>query len=580
MKKIVSLLSFVFAGTLLFAGPADPSPHVYTQPDGSVVRYYMHGDEYLHWMTDDHGNVIEIGADGFVSPSRMPVQESFSGAAERRMAGFRPRVAESSGLEGAHTFCVILVEFNDVKFTKTAAQFNTLFNGSGQESGSTGSVKEYWTDQSCGRFTPSFDIYGPIALPVDLSVYQNDRNGLVSAAASAADPLIDFSKYKNNGENNGIDGLVIISAGHSGATGAYGIWPGMGTMYSSPCSTAEGRIYSYCCGPELNGSSGTTIAGIGHICHELGHCFGLPDMYDTKRNSHTYAAEPCYTYCLMDYGSYNDDSKTPPPLSMYEKYLCGWLDNDYNDGIETVTTSGSKTIGEIGRTSGIRALRIDTDMADEFFMCEYRSINSGVNKWSKGLPKGGMIVYHIDKSERSITIDGETFTAGGFWPNGGHYYNSINNNYQHPLFYLVNAADQDRIQLYSERYSFDWASLPFPGNSNITSYNPCSWNGTDAYVSLTGMPNIAASSTRTTISVNAHVRSFPLINNPGKGVYSSGDKFYLKLSSGLGDTSTVTTWRYDGTPTSDEYITLSSGSHCIEAVLDDSRTLRLDISVK
>lgn len=571
MKKILSILVFLCAGTLLFAGPADPSPQEYRQPDGSVVRYFMHGDEYLSWMTDADGNVIEFGEDGYIRPAAMPSYAHRETAARRRAAAIRPRVGGSKGLTGNRKFCVILVEFADIKFTKTKDDFDKFFNGTGSASGSTGSVREYWEDQSDGKLHASFDIYGPYTMDRNASYYPTEwgdgyQQSIVINVFSdhGGEDDIDFTQYKNG--QSSVESIIMIFAGYSAASIGKNktIWPSQGNL--AYWSDDGVNVSSFCCGPELQGSSGTTIAGIGHICHELGHCFGLPDFYDTERDSHSSTAKaPIFHYSLMDYGSYLNSSKTPPPLSIVEKYLCGWVSNltsGANGEIVTLTSSGARTLHEIGQNSNPRALRINTDTADEFFLCEYRSINSSVNKWGAKLPKGGMIVYHIDRGSS----------------NWGAY--TVNNDPSHPCVYLVNASAPDNITLYSKANSTDWAMFPFPGNGNVRSFNPHSWSGLDTYVSVTEMPTIGAGSDNTSLSLKTHVRTFPLINNPGKGVYSSGEKFYLKLSNGYGDSTTVSTWKYDGNETTEEYVTLSSGTHVIEAVLSSGKRLRLEMSVK
>ena len=562
MKKIVSILLSLMAGTLLFAGPADPSPHDYIQPDGSVVRYYMHGDEYLHWMTDASGACIEIGEDGYVHPAQVPSEARFNAAARRRAGQTRFRMAENRGLKGEKRFCVILVDFADVPFTKTKDDFVKFFNGTGSESGSTGSVKEYWTDQSDEKFIPTFDVYGPYTVSKTISEYINDSDGLLREVINIAEE-INFQNYKHT---SSVESIIMVFAGHSAAMGAQNsIWPHQGGISNL---TADGvAIESYCCVPELQGKSGTAIAGIGHVCHEFGHCLGLPDVYDTQRSSHESSAKaPVYWYSVMDHGNYSNDSKTPPPLSMLEKYLCGWVDSLLEGDVQNIYTSGVKTLKEIGQTSGLRALRINTDRTGEFFLCEFRSINSSVNKWGASLPKGGMIVYHVDRSDEHWVSDNDVY---------------MNNDASHPNFYLVDAANPDVITLYSNR-NRDWTSCPFPGSRNVSSFNPHSWSGTDTYVSLTGMPNIGASSENTSIKVQAHVRSFPLINNPKKGVYNDGDIFVLKLSPGYHqeDGLSVSAWQFDGKPASGSEETLTSGTHTIEAELSDGRKLRLDISVK
>lgn len=574
MKKLFFILSLILAGNEMFAGPADPSPHEYIQPDGSKVTFFIHGDEYLNWMTDANGNAIERGSDGFFHQCSKPSDAEYEKAARMRSMAVRPSMAESRGLTGEKKFCVIMVQFSDVKFTKTKAQIEKMFNGTGSESGSTGSVKEYWTDQSDGTFIPTFDVYGPYTMDNTISTYDTKSGGSTSTLMyqvinNFADGDIDFSAYKH--KSSGVESVIMVFAGYSAAMGASpAIWPHQGSV---SCYVDGVNINSFCCVPELQGTSGTTIAGIGHVCHEFGHCLGLPDIYDTDRSSHESTAKaPVYHYSVMDHGNYTNNSKTPPPLSILEKYLCGWVSNltsGSNGEIVTLTSSGAKTLYEIGQSgSNPRALRINTQSnSSEFFICEFRSNNSSVNKWGSQLPKAGMIVYHVDRRTGHWTSDSSV---------------GMNTDPDHPDLYLVNASDQFSIPLYSKRDDTDWASFPFPGNGNVSSYNPTSWDGVDTYVSLTGMPNVGASSTNTSISVKANVRNFPLINNPKKGVYSAGDTFTFELSPGYSQGSiSVTSWYFDGKSVSDsDSVTLTSGSHTVEAVLSNARKLKLEIVVK
>ena len=71
---------------------------------------------------------------------------------------------------GLHKYPVILVQFSDVKFSSENPQeiFNNFFNEEGySHEGATGSVKDYFTEQSSGKYVPQFDVLGPITLNKD-----------------------------------------------------------------------------------------------------------------------------------------------------------------------------------------------------------------------------------------------------------------------------------------------------------------------------------------------------------------------------------------------------------------------------
>lgn len=562
MKKVLTVLLLSALCTVLSAGPADPKPFNYTQPDGSVVRFFLHGDEHLNWMTKENGEVIEIGKDGYIRPGHLPSDDSFKSAARRRSkAAATPR--RTGRQTGERHFIVVLVGFSDCPFTKTTEQYEDFFNGRG--AGSTGSVRDYYIDQSDGKFQPYFDIYGPVAISESRINYKESPKQALAEALSIlveGEELNLGSYVTTYGMINYVEDVIMIFAGHSRASGdTDGIWPCRysGTVYQK----GNNIVGSFCCAPELQGKEGTTIAGIGHICHEFGHCMGLPDIYDTNKSSHSTVASACLDFSLMDQGCHNNKAKTPPPMSMMEKSICGWV--NFED-IPVISESGSITLNEIGQRSGNRAYIIPSDKDGECFIGEYRSNNSSVNKWGASLPRGGLLIFHLDKSDRSVQQDNDTETAANWWPT------IINNNGSHPLYYIVPSGDQTNLEC------TDQQKFPFPGSQNIVSYTPISWNNTTAYVSLTGITYNAAN---TSMTLKAHVRAFPIINNPRKGIYSSTSQLTLKLSPGSEGTETVSDWyldkvRLESTEARPK-VDISAGSHTIEAVLQSGKKLRLDI---
>ncbi|MBO7434648.1 hypothetical protein J6U76_01445, partial [bacterium] len=67
MKKNILLAAAALLLSLnVFAAPVIPGRKVvYTQPDGSTITLFAHGDEYFHYVTDDAGNIMKKGTDGF-----------------------------------------------------------------------------------------------------------------------------------------------------------------------------------------------------------------------------------------------------------------------------------------------------------------------------------------------------------------------------------------------------------------------------------------------------------------------------------------------------------------------------------
>ena len=99
---------------------------------------------------------------------------------------------------------LLLVNFSDVQFASSNTQqaFDSLANSpSYTYNGATGSCKQYFTDQSNGKYIPHFDVVGPVNLPHSMAYYgANKEDGndqyvvdFVIDACQGADRLgVDF----------------------------------------------------------------------------------------------------------------------------------------------------------------------------------------------------------------------------------------------------------------------------------------------------------------------------------------------------------------------------------------------------
>ena len=575
MKRLYTiLLSVVFALQLL-AEPVYPGRLEYTQPDGTVVGYYMHGDEHLMWITDDDGNCIAMGEDGFFHPAEMPSLEVKQAALEKGRRKNGTYLGELSGLKGTVNIPVLLVEFADISFSRTKTEFERFFNGDGI--GSKGSVKDYYATNSDGKVDFNFVIFGPITLDGNASQYENAQTALSLAFTKMTDDaamLETFESYTYSKR------LIMVHAGYSQTYGATTKAPYSNHMSSISVGWGYESFKYYACVSELRGTSGTGIARIGSTCHEIGHLCGLPDLYNAGSSS-SVTTTGCSNYSLMHHGSHNTHDSSqgngccPPPLSILERIMCGWLTES---SLEEISTSGAKQLYEVNQSSGPRALVIPTDAPGEIFICEYRSTDGNVDKWGTGLTAGGMLVYHIDRSNRSVSLQGfGTVTPSSVWGNdnlSGHY----NANPDHPLWYLVPAANNYNYSLTASNSSHQ-KMIPFPGTKNVINYNPISWNDVETDVSLTG---INFSNSRNYIAFNANCRNFPMINNPGHGVYSADSTFDLRVNYGSSETASSVAWYLDGESVTGSSVTLSSGRHKISAVLTYSSGMvrRLNLEVR
>lgn len=475
MKKYILLsVAFLFLYISLDAAPAYPYPIKYRQPDGSIIEITLHGDEFWHYTTSG-GKVVELGDDGFYHPAVKP----FYNPQKRRMNNLsRPivpaRVAGRKSISiGKKRFPVFLVEFSDLKFTveNPVEAFSKMLNERGySENGGTGSVYDYYYENSCGQFDPVYDVIGPVTLSKGFAEYggNNDdgsdkdaRGAFVEACSLAlAQNLIDFSQYDNDGDGY-IDNLFFYFAGHNEAEGGSkdAIWPHQ--SYLGNFSANGVRAGSYACTSEYRGSSGTTMAGIGTFCHEFGHALGLPDFYDTDYEKNG-TADAVYAFSLMCNGNYNNNGRTPPYLGALERWILGWIED-----LPELGTSQDVNIRPVYENGGCTT---PTSVEGEFFLYEVRD-GSGWDRYikasNKDNPPSGMLVYHVDMSDDNLI---SSYPASSLWSS-----NDLNCYGSHPCYYIVRPTIS---------YS-SYQDLMFPGTSGTTTFEGVDWAKQESGYKLT-----------------------------------------------------------------------------------------------
>ncbi len=116
---------------------------------------------------------------------------------------------------------ILLIDFNDNAYTYSANEFDSLIYGENQNS-----LRDYYSEVSYGKFTISkdSDISQWLRAPNNYSYYigdsfgiypgnyPNNVQGIVIAACSLADSLIDFSQYDEDADGV-VDAIFIVHAG-------------------------------------------------------------------------------------------------------------------------------------------------------------------------------------------------------------------------------------------------------------------------------------------------------------------------------------------------------------------------------
>jgi len=468
MRKCLYFVAAVVLGMLLvsesalLASPAYPGAIKYTQPDGSTITIYLHGDEFYNWVTDTDGNELVLDDDGYYrqAAEKMSMAQRSQASMSSPMRG---PIKASSSATGSNHYLVILVNFSDKKFTSSTANadFTDKLNKADYSSnGATGSVFDYFNYNSMGKFTPVFDVFGPVDISISATSfndYDNQMGSFILAACQAADKAgLDFSQYDLD-SNGRVDNVFFYFAGYNQAEGAKNtIWPhrwnfSSACYYDNNVSTYtsykfDGKyIYDYACSSELTGTSGSSVCGIGTFCHEFSHVLGLQDMYDTDYETNGESVG-LYSFSLMSSGNYNNNGNTPPLYNAFERKSVGWISS-----LTEWNTEGSKTIAPL--KDGNMGYTMQTGTSGEYFLFENR-VKTG---WDAYIPASGMLIYHIDQSS----------TYSNRWSN-----NDVNAYSAHPCMHL-----------HYSKYKYA-SSCSFPGTYSVTSYTDES--SPDPFVSWSG----------------------------------------------------------------------------------------------
>ena len=512
---MLALGSFCYASS--FAVPAAPQPMLVTQPDGSTLMVRQNGDEYHHWRSTTDGYSIVKNDKGFYvyaaledgalvptdvvacdAEKRDAAQVAFLASTPKNLVpaitteAAEMRAVSRSMQQGAQLKAttkqydynnfrglVLLVEFNDCPFSRSdyATIVNDMINAKNftgfmntgvipSKIEYTGSVRDYFYDNSFGKFDPQFDVVGPVK--VDYSMYDPQAvsgvRPIVLAAYNAAynNFDVDFSKY--DCDNDGYVDMIYLIFSGAGANFAGNdqrfVWP-----HASSYTKKFDGVYTsrYACSTELYGApENKLIDGIGTICHEFSHCLGLADEYDTDYDGSGGQSLTPNGWSVMSGGSYFNYARTPVGYSLFQRYQSGFA-------VPTVIeNAGEYTLESIDATN--TGYRLNTPTKKEYFLLE----NRRKTKWNSPLPGEGMLIFRVDSTSTTP------------W-----YNNTVNCNPKHNYYELLRAS----VKKYYGQY-IDSDGDPFPGSAGITAIdnyttpNLKTWSGLENEISLSDIADV------------------------------------------------------------------------------------------
>ena len=293
-----------------------------------------------------------------------------------------------------------------VNFPTDQAKIQRYCNGVGYtEDGNTGSVRDYFYDQSGGKLTYTQTVTTVVTMPKARDFYNFEdypTNKKVRPDSGTAGRLLledalkilkaakfNFTALTLDADKRVIATSILFAGSDSGLFGK-GLWPhSFGLAADFDVGTASSPIYIR--GYQITDIDSSAPA-IGTFCHENGHMLlDYPDIYSTT-------GEGVGSHCLMGAGNLLNGGRTPAPINLHFKEISGWTT------IENLTASGSRayplpTTGNVG----YRVRKPGTPK--ESYVVENRGIG---DKWAQYSKDKGIIIWHIDE-----TIDGNFYIPAG-----------------------------------------------------------------------------------------------------------------------------------------------------------------------
>ena len=429
------------------------SPHNFreVQPDGTPIELNIRGGVEFHWLEDSEGYTVvqegrkfvyaQLDKAGRLAPTALQV-----GQKDPSTAGLRPRTLPRSEVRqqmwaerlaaapvptpptavppvGTVKNVVILMRFanHTGRTLPSNPDFNIIFNAPGGNPilAPTGSVRDLYSENSYGTLVLDSTVYGWVTLPQTEQYYANGNSGrdptihqAIISALNLVDPLINFSQFDTGGDGF-VDSIAFV---HSGYGAEWGGTDADGVYYTSRIwshrwqiptwTSAEGvSVRDYHVNPGLWSTSGSAPGRIGVICHETGHFFGLPDLYDTDGGG-----QGIGSYCIMaNSWGFTGTQLNPPHFSAWSKTFLGWMTPTL------LNAPGNYSL--LRAETSPTAFKISTGYpSGEYLLVENRQPFG----FESTMPQGGLVIWHIDENKSENTDEGYPGQAG--WPGNNQHY--------------------------------------------------------------------------------------------------------------------------------------------------------------
>lgn len=406
------------------AAPALRTVRTLTQPDGTQLQAIAYGDEYFSFMADAASGqcLTQDKATGFwrpMSDDEATLTLNQWNTARRIAAAEASAMANHMPSQGHVLVPVVPVQFADFSFRDdhgTPEHLEIIYNqvdetryamtGADKKDYYTSGLRQYFRDQSQGKFDPEFVINKPVTLAYSRAYYGNNSGDtkdvnyaiLLSEAIDslvARGALANGSQFDYDGDGQ-IDLIHFLFAGHGENTtghveeiwakkGVHSVDVGNGLTTGNFILVPEFGVYR----------NDTVESTIGEKAHEMSHALGLPDFYSTNKAT----VYDCYGmdgWSLMDQGMYSGGTQIPATYTLSERMQLGWSGEP-----DSVRTVGKVTLGSIFSTGNGLILRNPANENEYITIENHQPDNIWDMMWGNSSyttynRNRGLLITHVD----------------------------------------------------------------------------------------------------------------------------------------------------------------------------------------
>ena len=452
----------------------------------------------------------------------------------RNRGAIQTRLATSTSAVTYRVPC-ILVDFSDNpasggNIASTPAMFDSLLFSTGMNP--TGSYKEFYEEVSYGELNVVGTVVGWFRMPNTYAFYMNDASGLdipayprnaqglVEAAIDSASKYLDFSQFDNLPVDGFVDGVMVVVPGVGGEeTGD------PGSIHSHRYVVKVPRVYNgktivdYTIQPEETNSTHGPLNAIGVFCHEWGHIFGLPDLYDLDDCDSLELCGQDLSYGLGDWSLMALGNWLPFNQSYSPAHPDAWCRIALGFATPTNVTMNMQDVSIPPVETSPTIYRIWENGAggSEYFLVEHRRKTG----FDSRLPGQGLLIYHVDDakgSNRQQWIE-------GFSPPTEHYWVAVEQSDGAFGLEKYNDAGGSNDPYRLDSAGFDQVSYPSSKKYSGEQTQVAVWNVSDTGAAMTA--NFDVTYSRPLLEFTDHTVN--ITSGDGDAMIEQGETFEILL---------------------------------------------------